>query len=234
MSAEILTLIFGGLASVLMVIAGLTTHRRKLFTFNLSVNLLTIGQYLLLGSMSAMLVGVIGAARNGFLVAFEHKHPQINSGRMIVLFSGLHILAFTIATGWSSHALNWYEWLPLIGALIGTLAPFFNRMVIMKGLYVLCGVNWLTFELLTGAYGQVIGEVFTLFANSAAIVYLVAQHKKLGNISDDKIEDLGTHIIDVVTTPVNIIRPLTNAIPVITRPIPVKREVSTETGSIKF
>lgn len=234
MITEFLPLIIGGLASVFMVIAGLTTHRRKLFTFNLTVSLLSVGQYLLLGSISAMLVGIIGAARSGLLVAFEHKFPQINSGRMIILFSGLHILAFTIATNWSTSNLMWFEWLPLTGALIGTLAPFFKRMVTMKTLYVLCGVNWLIFELITGAYGQVVGEIFTLFANSTAIVYLLIQHRRFGNVPDDAIEDLGTHIIDVVTTPIDVVKPLTKAIPVITGAIYTKTEVSTETGTFKI
>ena len=232
MITELLPLIIGGLASVGMVIAGLTTHRRKLFAFNLTVSLLSVGQYLLLGSISAMLVGIIGAIRSGLLVAFEHKFPQINSGRMIILFSGLHILAFTIATNWSTDALTWFEWLPLAGALIGTLAPFFKSMVLMKMLYVLCGINWLTFELITGAYGQVVGEIFTLFANSTAIVYLIIQHKRLGNVPDDAIEDLGTHIIDVVTTPINVIKPLTESIPVITRSIAINHQSRTETGNI--
>ena len=232
MITEFLPLIIGGLASVFMVIAGLTTHRRKLFTFNLTVSLLSVGQYLLLGSISAMLVGIIGAARSGLLVAFEHKFPRINSGRMIILFSGLHVLAFTIATNWSTSNLMWFELLPLTGALIGTLAPFFKSMITMKTLYVLCGINWLTFELITGAYGQVVGEIFTLFANSTAIVYLLIQHRRLGNVPDDAIEDLGTHIIDVVTTPVNIVKPLTGVVPMITRPIPVNREIKVETGNM--
>lgn len=204
---QIIILIIGLCASVVMVIAGLTTHRGKLFMFNACVSALSVAQYLMIGSTAALAVGAIGFVRNSLLAFFSEKYPQVNSTKAVLFFGGTHILAFTLITQWSVTPLSWYEFLPLTGALIGTTAPLFKNMIIVKSLFILCGVNWLTFEIIKGAYGQVFGEILTLGANITAVIYLTIQHRKLGaNVPDDAIEDLGTHIIDVITTPVEILR----------------------------
>ena len=211
---QIIILIIGLCASAIMVIAGLTTHRTRLFTFNMCVSALSVAQYLMIGSVAALAVGAIGFVRNGLLAFLEKKYPQVNGPKAVMFFSGLHILAFTIITQWSISALPIYEFLPLTGALIGTLAPLFKHMVVVKSLFILCGINWLTFEIIKGAYGQVFGEVLTLGANITAVIYLTMEHRKLGqDVPDDAIEDLGTHIIDVITTPIEILK--TGAISVV-------------------
>lgn len=216
---EISVIIIGSIASIIMVIAGLTTHRKRLFTLATLISLLSLTQFLILGTYAAMVIGIISATRNFSLAFLEEKFPKINTPKTAIFYSLLHTLAFTLTTNVTSGNTPIYEFLPLTGAIIGTLAPLFNRMVLLKTFMVFSGLSWLTFELIKGAYGQAIGETFTLFANLTAIVYLTIQHRKLGNVDDETIEDLSTQIIHVVTTPIDIIKPITEAL---TRPIPIQ------------
>lgn len=221
-----IVLIIGLIASVLMVIAGLTTHRRKLFTFNATISLLSVSQYFLLGTWSALAIAAIGVTRNVMLAGFEHKYPQVNTYKTAIFFAGLHTLVFTLITQFPVNHLSWYEFLPLIGALFGTFASFWKHMVIIKTFMIISGINWLTFEIVKGAYGQALGESLTMIANFAAIAYLILQHRKLGaNISDDEIEDLSTQVINIVTTPIKIPDTFTQ---------PVKTHTSSHTTPIKI
>lgn len=217
---EITVMIIGGIASVIMVIAGLTTHRKRLFTLATIISLLSLTQFFILGTYAAMMIGIISATRNFSIAFLEDKFPQLNTVKTAILYCLLHTFAFTLTTNVTSGQTPIYEFLPLAGAVVGTLAPLFNRMIILKTFMVFSGLNWLTFEIIKGAYGQVIGETFTLFANISAIIYLTIQHRKLGNVDDETIEDLSTQIIHVVTTPIDIIKPITEAL---TRPIPIQK-----------
>lgn len=217
-------IIVGLFTSVLMVISGLTTHRRKLFTFNATISLLSVAQFALLGTWSALAISFIAVVRNTMLAGFEHKYPQINTLKVAVLFSGVYILAFTLITSFPVNPTPWYEFFPLVGSLLGTFSSFFKNMIYMKTFIIFSGINWVAFEIIQGAYGQLVGESLKVIANIAAIIYLVNQHKKLGvDISDDEIEDLSTHVIDVITTPIKISKtftePVTQYTNVTTRPI---------------
>lgn len=199
---EILIIGLGLLASVGIIITGLITHRKRLFLFAAGVSFLSIIQYALIGSMSALLISSIAVVRSSSIAFLETKYPKVNSVPIAVGFVVAYILVFSVGSGWFSQPLPWFEWLPLTGAILGTLAPLFNRMILVKITFITTNINWLIFEFIKGAYGQMVGDTFAIVTNTIAIVYLIIQHNKASvNVSDEEIEDLSTGIIETITRP---------------------------------
>jgi hypothetical protein len=216
---QILVIILGVIASILMVAGGLTTKRKKLLVLLASLSVVCISQYVILGATIAMAISVVGIVRYALLYFFEEEHPWVNSIPMALAFIMLHVLAFTVGSGFYSQELHAYDFIPLVGAILGTLSFMFSNMVIVKTLMVAIGSIWLAYEFIIGAYGQMVGEALTLVANVVAIVYLI--RSRMAGVPEADIPDLNTQVIHTLTTPVEIIKPISEAL---TRPIQVVKD----------
>lgn len=250
MEAVILTL--GVLSSITLIISALSTGRKRMLIFGMTTTVLCLIQYSLNNSTLALIIGCIGLVRSLFAL-ISLKYPAFNTWPFLVLFLSAHTTAFVLTANWNNFVF--VEALPVLGAYLGTLAVFFKRMAITKGLMIACGATWLVYEFSAGFYTQMIGETFTLFANAFALS-MVLKAEKAG-MKDGEFEALDTALIATVTGSIPVVKAreaLTGSIPIIkesltgsiplvnvptnTMQIPIVAKVSkigslTETGSLQ-
>lgn len=201
-TTQIIVIILGVLASIGMVTSGMTTNRRKLLLLLSILSILGISQYLLLGVVIALATSLVNLTRTTLLFFFEKRFPILSGLPVAFLFMSLHLLAFSFATNQFLNPLTIFDYIPLVGAFLGTLAFVFRNMVIVKSLMLTISIMWVMYEFMIGAYGQMLGETFTIFANIVAIIYLVRKHS--AGLTDDQIPDLTTQVIQTITTPIDI------------------------------
>jgi hypothetical protein len=88
--------------------------------------------------------------------------------------------------------------IPLIGGWGAVIAIFFTDMIKTKSLLIALGTMWIIYEFSSGLYGQMIGESLNLVANITALTTLIVARYR--GIPESELEDIDTHIIDVITT----------------------------------
>jgi len=221
-----LVILIGILSSLLLVISGLSTQRRRMLLFATGTSVLVAAQYMMTNSTLALIICFIGIVRNIVAIAAE-RYPILDKWFFLVGFLVAHTAAFLFTAKWDDfHIINM---LPLFGAYVGTVAVFFKRMSITKALMIVCGGIWLSYELHTGLYGQMVGESFTLVANSIALVTLLVAARN--GIPETAVDNVDTHLIETITSSIPVVQEKirTKAIPVIRQ---VTESISTVTTSV--
>lgn len=207
-----LVISIGILSSAALVMSGLSTQRKRMLIFSIITSLLTGIQYSLTESTFALIVCGIGVIR-GFTALTALKYPTFGKWYFLALFLASVTAVFILTTNWNT--LTFIDTLPLIGSYIGTAALFFKKMIHTKMLLIICGGIWLTYEFHVGIYGQMVGEGFTIIANSIALTSLLIAARR--GVPENEVDNVDTHIIDVITTNIPIItdKVRTSSIPVI-------------------
>lgn len=74
-------------------------------------------------------------------------------------------------------SLNW-SLLALTGTIVGSLAMWFHNPIHLKVTMLFMGFIWLSYQLVSGAYGQIPGELVFLAGITASIVMLFNAQRK--------------------------------------------------------
>jgi hypothetical protein len=221
-----LIIFIGILSSLLLVISGLSTQRKRMLMFATGTSALVAVQYLMAHSTLALVICFIGIIRNIVAIMAE-RYPILDKWFFLAGFLAAHTVAFLLTAKWDDfHIINMF---PLFGAYVGTVAVFFKRMAITKAMMIACGAIWLSYEFHSGIYGQMVGESFTLVANSIAFITLLVAARK--GIPESAVDNVDTHLIETITSSLPVVQEKirTRAIPVIRQ---VTESVSTVTSSI--
>lgn len=210
--------------------------------FGIATSFLCAVQYSLNHSTVALVICSIGIVRS-ISALIGLKHPVFNTWPFLVLFLIAQTVAFVLTADWNNFTV--ISALPVIGAYLGTVAIFFHRMAITKSFMISSGMVWLTYEFSAGFYTQMLGEGFTLFANTFALVMILRAEK--AGASEEELKDIDSQVISTLTGSIPVIavrEALTGAIPVIkvttdTKPMPVVSKVTVtkisfpETGNLQ-
>lgn len=210
---EAAILILGVFSSITLIISALSTGRKRMLIFSMTTSALCLIQYSLNNSTLALIIGCISLVRS-LLALISLRYPKFNTWPFLVMFLSAHTAAFLFTADFNNFVF--VNALPVVGAYLGTIAIFFKRMAITKGLMIACGMSWLVYEFSAGFYTQMIGETFTLFANAFALIMILKAEK--AGMKDDSFEALDTAIIHAVTGSIPVIKAkeaLTGSIPVI-------------------
>lgn len=209
--------------------------------FGIATSALLIVQYSLNHSTVALVVCSIGVIRS-ISVLTSLKYPVFSTWPFLVVFLLAQTVAFVFTANWNHFTLA--DALPVMGACLGTIAVFSDRMAVTKSLAISSGLVWLTYELTAGFYTQMIGEGFTLFANSFALVMILRAEK--AGVSEEALKDIDSQVIGALTGSIPVIavrEALTGSIPVVkmttdTKPLPIIPKVTatpidfSETGNL--
>lgn len=210
--------------------------------FGIVTSALLIIQYNLNHSTVALVVCSIGIIRS-LSVLTSLKYPVFRTWPFLAAFLLAQTVAFIFTANWNNFTLA--DALPVMGAYLGTIAVFSNKMAVTKSLAISSGLVWLAYELTAGFYTQMIGEGFTLFANTFALVMILKAEK--AGASEEDLKDIDSQVIDALTGSIPVIavrEALTGSIPVIkmttdTKPLPIISKVTAttinfpETGSLQ-
>lgn len=239
---DALILLLGVLSSITLIISGLSTDRKRMLLFGITTSALLIVQYSLNHSTVALVVCAIGIVRS-LSVLTSLKYPLFRSWPFLAIFLLAQTVAFIFTANWDHFSLA--DALPVMGAYLGTVAVFSNRMSVTKSLSISSGLVWLAYELTSGFYTQMIGESFTLFANTFALVMIFRAER--AGASEEDLKDIDSQVIDALTGSIPVVavrEALTGSIPVVkvttdTKPLPVIPKVTAtainfpETGSLQ-
>jgi hypothetical protein len=238
----VLILLLGVLSSITLIISGLSTDRKRMLLFGIATSALLIVQYSLNHSTVALVVCAIGVIRS-LSVLTSLKYPVFSTWPFLVIFLVAQTIAFIFTADWNNFTLS--DALPVMGAYLGTIAVFSNRMSVTKSLSISSGLVWLAYEFTAGFYTQMIGEGFTLFANTFALIMILKAEK--AGASEEELKDIDSQVIDALTGSIPVIsvrEALTGSIPVVkmttdTKPLPIIPKVTAtrinfpETGSLQ-
>lgn len=189
---EVIISVLGLLSSITYIMCGLATNRLRMLLLGMATNVLCIAMYTLSHSTLALIVCCIGITRTIF-VLISLKYPVFGAWPFVAAVLAGYAAAFAFGTDWNNFVLT--EVLPVVGAYLGTLAIFFKRMTITKVLMLASGLVWLIYEFTAGFYTQMIGEIFTLLANSFALMMVikaeqvVVNKKEIQNVDSQGVGD---------------------------------------------
>lgn len=215
-SQEIIVLILGLFASAAIILSALSVRRRRLIAFALVNSFIAALEYLIVGSFTGLAICLIGAFRNITLLGAS-KWEWLDSKLVLGGFLVAHTTAFVIFANWGN--LAWFDFLPLIGALLGTAAFMSKDMAKVKATLIVTVVFWLGYEYQMGLYGQMVGDSLNLIANFYALTILMRERRKgipeseVGTFEDEILDNL-TGSIPVITGKIQQV--LTGSIPVVT------------------
>ncbi|MBQ1430972.1 MAG: YgjV family protein [Firmicutes bacterium] len=165
---------FLGLAS--MVISFQMKNATRVLVMDILANVFFGIQYLLLGSVSGMIVLTISMVRN-ILLLLRDRWPKLAwKGWVVVLIAAEIALC-------APNIINWYDILPIIGFIIVTVS-FWGKdpqKLRFANLILVCPI-FLLFNLLVGSWGGVINEIITWVSVFTAFLRYRKQDKK--EISD--------------------------------------------------
>lgn len=199
--------------------------------------------YALSNSTVALVICSIGVIRS-ITALIGMKHPVFSTWPFLIVFLSAQTVAFVLTADWNHFVIT--SALPVIGAYLGTIAVFVQRMALTKILLVASGSIWMLYQFSAGFYTQMIGETFNLLANSYALMMVVKAEK--AGATEEELKDIDAQVIGALTGSIPVIavrEALTGAIPVIkvstdTKPLPVIPKVSApikinfpETGSLQ-
>jgi len=151
----LLAFIFGLVASVLLVAISYSISNKTITILSVLMSSAVALQYLILGAYGATALSVLSIV---FAVAalLLNKKPYWNL-RNIAPVIVVSMTALFLVTGGSLSGLNL---LPLVGSvLLSCLVPVENKWAI-KVITLVAGIIWLVYQIHTGAWGQIPGQIF--------------------------------------------------------------------------
>lgn len=224
MANEIFAQILGVVASVSLIISALSVHRMRLLVFSLATAVLVAAQIALVGgTLSTLIICIMGIVRTLFVLIGDVKFAVLRHWGFAAMFMVLYIAVFFTTNDISS--LAWFNWMPLFGALAGTLALFFRNMALTKFMFIIAGSLWISYYLNASMMTQIIGEGFTAIANIVALV-MVLRAQRAG-IKEDDMVDIDDIVVGAITEAIPVV---TGRIKAVTTSIKV---IKTDTKPVK-
>lgn len=161
--------LIGLIASVFVVMLSFTIQRKNIIIISSLLATTTATQYFLLDKYSTMLLAVI-TLLYGLLTLFERRFPVLKSNYALVILSLAYSAVFFFVNGFHMNM----ELVAYAASLSGVLVMALNNQLFAKWLMFVNGVAWTVYQLSSGAYGQLPGEIFYTIG---VIFSLVVLHK---------------------------------------------------------
>lgn len=149
----------------------------------LVTSLITGVQFVLLGEMATTyLIGI--SAAYSLLLILEEKIPFVRSHAFTLGLLAVQVAGFLAINGLS---LNW-SLLALLGTVVGTFSMWFKDPMKLKASMLALGFIWLSYQFVSGAHGQIPGELVFLTGIITSLIML--NNAKRQGIPLDTVEEL--------------------------------------------
>lgn len=148
---------FVGITAVVIYLLGYQQKtRKKIILFNASSRALYIIQYLLLSAFEGAVLDIAGIISS---VLAQKKDEPIIKKHLKAFIVGVNLLI--VILGLTSYK-NIYSLLPIVGVLLHTSAFWISDEKRIRQVSLLGCPFWLAYNLLSGAYGSVIGDALSI------------------------------------------------------------------------
>lgn len=166
-SPAIFALTLGALASLFIIISAFSLNRKTILLSLLITNFLTGAQFIILGEIPTTFLIAVSALYTGALM-MEKILPFVRSNAFTIGILAVQTVGYFAING---MRLDW-SLLALSGTIVGSLAMWFKNPIHLKATMLLMGFIWLAYQLVSGAYGQIPGELVFLAGIIASLVML--------------------------------------------------------------
>lgn len=167
----------GLVASVIVVLMAFTIKRGNILKLSVAMSGVTSVQYALLGEWGTVwLTFVAGIYAVGLMSA--NKFPVLQGKGIAYALLVVYSVGFFGINGLS---LSW-PLLAYAASLLGTFMLLIHDPLILKHLMLINGVMWLAFQLISGAHGQLPGEIVYLVGVVFSILFLSHAKRKGQNL----------------------------------------------------
>lgn len=172
-SPAIFALILGAFASLFIIISAFSLNRKTILLSLLITNFLTGGQFIILGQTPTTFLIAVSALYTGALM-MEKSLPFVRSNAFTIGVLAVQTVGYFAING---TRLEW-SLLALAGTIVGSFAMWFKNPIHLKATMLFMGFIWLAYQLVSGAYGQIPGELVFLAGITASLVLLTKAHRK--------------------------------------------------------
>lgn len=128
---------------------------------------LTGVQFILLGETATVFLIAVSAVYS-ILLLLENKIPFVRSQAFTLGLLGVQVAGYFVINGFS---FNW-SLLALLGTVVGTFSMWFQDPMKLKGSMLALGFIWMAYQIASGAYGQVPGEIVFIAGIIVSLVFL--------------------------------------------------------------
>lgn len=154
-----ITAFFVGITAVIVYLLGYQQKTRKrIILFNALSRALYIFQYILLGAFEGAVLDIAGIISS---VLAQKKDKDIIKKHLKLFISGVNLLI--ILLGLSTYK-NIFSLLPIAGVLLHTGAFWITDEKKIRQISLLGCLFWLAYNLISGAYGSVIGDALSIIS----------------------------------------------------------------------
>lgn len=178
----------GLLASIGVVALAFSIRRQSIVIVSLILALLTMTQYALLDKWTTVTLGAITLVY-GIIIAFESTFPILKSRWTLTMLSIFYTVTFFLMNGININM----DILAYTASLTGVLIMGMSNPIAAKWVMLINGITWSAYQVFSGAYGQLPGE---LFYTAGVIITLVLLYKTQSRgDSLDSVPEIGTILI---------------------------------------
>lgn len=182
-SPAIFALTLGALASLFIIISAFSLNRKTILLSLLITNFLTGAQFVILGETPTVFLIAVSALYTGALM-MEKRIAFIRSNAFTIGILAVQTIGYFAING---TRLDW-SLLALAGTIVGSFAMWFKNPIHLKATMLFMGFIWLAYQLVSGAYGQIPGELVFLAGIITSLVML--SNAKRQGLPLDTVEEL--------------------------------------------
>lgn len=157
----------GVIASVCLIMLSLTVKRINIVVLTLVLSVACIVQFIGLGKHSSAAISIVMVVY--IIAGFMVKSPVVQSPFVVGCVMGLYCLVYVLVNGFEVSI----ELLALVASCAGLLVVVFDDQVRIKVAQFSACVLWTIFTVAIGAWGQLLGQIFTLIFSCITMVYVM-------------------------------------------------------------
>lgn len=174
-----LVFLVGLIASTIITLMAFSIQRKSILILSVLTGVFTTIQYALLGENGTAILTTISLVY-ALALCFSAKFPIVESKWVALTLMVIFTTAFIGVNGFS---ISW-SIVSYVASLIGAFMLLFKNQLILKWMMLLNGLSWAIFQLVSGAYGQLPGEVLFI-AGVVFSLIVMTRAKKRGQSLDD-------------------------------------------------
>lgn len=158
---EILALIFGLAASAFVVSLSIVKSQKTIALISVLMNAVLVGQYLALDQLTAVVLSAMsllyGLLIFGTVGRTDSFSKGANSTAVRIGLLGAYTVVFLLLNG----GIGWnLQLLAYIGSMLMVVVMMVSNVWATKLILLAAGICWTAFQFQTGAYGNLVGQVF--------------------------------------------------------------------------
>lgn len=158
---EILALVFGLIASAFVVSLSIVKNQKTIALISMLMNAVLMGQYFALDQLTAVALSAMSMLYGILIFATLGRTDSFSKGANSTAVRVGLLVAYTAVFMMLNGGLGWnIQLLAYIGSMLMVAVMMVSNAWAVKLILLAAGICWTAFQFQTGAYGNLVGQVF--------------------------------------------------------------------------